>query len=360
LLDRGAWVIATTHYTELKAFAHDTEGLTNASVEFNADTLAPTYRLLIGLPGKSNALSIALRLGLDPDVVADARQMVDTGQLEMENLVAGLQADRQNAESILANAESDRQEARRLRTELEQRLRLVEDERREIIRRSRREAESELADLRARLREAALTLQRQDRSHGELAAVAQAIETAGRQVFAKPLPGAPPVELPTIPGPPRGGVLAVGDVVRITSLNQEGRVGAILNDGANLEVQLGNFKLRAAKDDVEWLGRPRSDATAGIDYTVPTMWNTDQRAIPDLQLDMRGWRAEQVVPELERYLNDAYMSGLPTVRLVHGKGTGVLRQVVRDYLAKTRLVDRFEIADAREGGEGATVAHIAL
>ena len=360
LLVSGAWTIATTHYTELKAFAHDTQGLTNASVEFNSETLAPTYRLLIGLPGKSNALAIARRLGLDDDVVEDARQMVDTGQLEVENLVAGLQADRQNAEQILAGAESERKEARRLRTELEQRLKNVEDERREIIRRSRREAEAELADLRARLREAAVILQRQDRSRGELATVAEAIEVAGRQVFAKPLPGAPTPSLPSIQGPRHRGPLGIGDAVRINSLNQEGRVTGLLNDGDQVEVQLGNFKLKAAKDDVEWIDRPATDKQTGYDYTSPTMWNTAQRSIPELQLDMRGWRAEQVVPELDRYLNDAYMSGLPTVRIVHGKGTGVLRQIVRDYLARTRLIDRFEVAEAREGGEGATVAHLAL
>ncbi|HLZ09282.1 MAG TPA: Smr/MutS family protein, partial [Chloroflexota bacterium] len=346
--------------TELKAFAHDTAGLTNASVEFNSETLAPTYRLLIGLPGKSNALAIALRLGLDGDVVADARQMVDTGQLDVENLVAGLQADRQTAEETLARAETERKEAQRLRAELEQRLRRVEDERRDIIRQSRREAEAELADLRGRLREAAAALQRHDRSRDELVAVSEAVETAGRQVFAKPLPGAAPASLPTIQGPARVGALTVGDAVRVRSLGQEGKISAILNDGENVEVQLGNFKLRAAKTDVEWLAGPSADSSAPFDYNSPTIWNTSQRAIPEMQLDMRGWRAEQVVPELDRYLNDAYMSGLPTVRIVHGKGTGVLRQIVRDYLAKTRLIDRFEVAEPREGGEGATVAHLAL
>jgi len=125
-------------------------------------------------------------------------------------------------------------------------------------------------------------------------------------------------------------------------------------------VQLGNFKLRTTRDDLEWISRRAEERTASESYAGPTIWNFSQRASPGLQLDLRGWRAEQVVPELERYLNDAYMSGLPSVRIVHGKGTGVLRQVVREHLAKTRLVDQFEGADTRDGGEGVTVAHLAL
>src|SRR5581483_9057164 len=136
LLDRGAWVIATTHYTELKAFAHDVSGMINASVEFDPETLAPTYRLQIGLPGKSNALAIAGRLGLDPTVLADARGMLDTGQIEVENLVAGLQAERKRADETLADAEAERQAARRMREDLVNRLRAIEDERREILRRA--------------------------------------------------------------------------------------------------------------------------------------------------------------------------------------------------------------------------------
>jgi DNA mismatch repair protein MutS2 len=126
-----------------------------------------------------------------------------------------------------------------------------------------------------------------------------------------------------------------------------------------VEVHIGNFKLKVGTDDVERLGRA-AEVTIPRVATGPTVWNLERREAPPRQLDLRGWRAEQVVPELERYLNDAYMAGLSSVRIVHGKGTGVLRQVVRDYLASTGLVSQFETADQREGGEGATVAHLAL
>jgi DNA mismatch repair protein MutS2 len=361
LLDSDAWVIATTHYTELKAFAHDTPGMTNASVEFNAETLAPTYRLDIGLPGKSNALAIAGRLGLDPSVLADARGMLDSGQIQVENLVAGLQAERRRADEILAEAETERQSARRLREDLVERLRRIEDERRDILRKARRDAEVELADLRAQLRQAAAALQRQSAAgRGELVAAAQAVEAAGRQVLVKPLPGTVHVDVPSVQAPTGTGPWGIGDTVRVMSLDQEGRITSLFGDGDSVEVQLGNFKLRTSRDDVEWLSRSGDAATVTAYPSGPSIWSTSQRAVPELQLDLRGWRAEQVAPELDRYLNDAYAAGLPSVRIVHGKGTGVLRQVVREHLAKTRLVDRFELADQRDGGEGVTIAWLAL
>ncbi|HLH73136.1 MAG TPA: endonuclease MutS2 [Chloroflexota bacterium] len=359
LLNRGAWVIATTHYSELKAFAHDTPGMTNASVEFNPETLTPTYRLQIGLPGRSNALAIAARLGLERTILDEAERLLDPGQIQVENLLEGIHAERRRAEQTLAALEAERQDIARIRAELVRRLDHIEEERRELLRRARQEAENELADLRAQLRQAAAVLQRTERSRGELVAAAQALEAASRQMAR---PAAMPSRLPGLPSLPRpagAGRVAVGDRVRVRSLERDGEVVAILDDGAAVEVHIGNFKLKVGTDDVERLGRA-AEVTVPRVATGPTVWNLERREAPPRQLDLRGWRAEQVVPELERYLNDAYMAGLSSVRIVHGKGTGVLRQVVRDYLASTGLVSQFETADQREGGEGATVAHLAL
>jgi DNA mismatch repair protein MutS2 len=362
LLDRGAWVIATTHYTELKAFAHDVDGMINASVEFDPETLAPTYHLQIGLPGKSNALAIAARLGLDPEVVDNAGQMLDAGQVQVENLLAGIHAERRRAEEMLTALEAERKTVQRVRAELEQRLRGIDDERREVLRQARRDAEAELAELRAQLRHAATLLQRQDRSRGELTAAAQALESAGRQMLAKPVRGTPVLpDIPTIHHSSTERPLAVGDWVRVLSLGREGQITGLAADGSTIEVQAGNFKLRVGPHDVE-----RTEARQPVEVATASaplgrsIWNLEARTMPERQIDMRGWRAEQVVPELEQYLNDAYMTGLRSVRIVHGKGTGVLRQVVRDYLAGSPMVDRFEAADARDGGEGVTIAHLAV
>ncbi len=362
LLDRGAWVIASTHYTELKAFAHDVDGMVNASVEFDPVTLAPTYRLQIGLPGKSNALAIAARLGLDPDVLADAGRMVDEGQVQVENLLAGINAERQRAEDLLSTLEGERKMVQRVRAELEQRLRAIDDERREVLRQARREADAELAELRAQLRRAASLLQRQERSRSELAEVSRAIEEAGRQALAKPTRAV--ASLPDLPAsrqPSVGRPLAVGDWVRLLSLGREGQITGLIADGSVVEVQVGNFKLRAALHDVERTAASSPATAAAGGYTTGrSVWSLESRPVPEHQIDLRGWRAEQVGPELEQYLNDAYMARLPNVRIVHGKGTGVLRQVVREHLAESSLVERFEAAEPRDGGEGVTIAHLAV
>lgn len=358
LLAKGSWVIATTHYTELKAFAHDTEGMINASVEFDSETLAPTYRLQIGLPGKSNALAIAARLGLDPEVLTDAGRMVDTGQIQVENLLAGIQAERQRADELSQALDAERREAARIRRELEQRLRNIESERREVLHRARREIEQDLATVRAQLRQAAALAQRQERNRVEILSTAHALEATARQALNKPLPSASAVaDLPTVEPISLPATLVAGDRVRLISLDQEAQINAI--DGDTVEVLLGNFKLRVGRDEIEWVGKPDKEAERSI-ARGPSIWNLSQRSAPGLQLDLRGWRADQVGPELERYLNDAYMSGMRTVRIIHGKGTGVLRQVVREHLAASALIENFESADPRDGGDGATVAYLAV
>jgi DNA mismatch repair protein MutS2 len=331
--------------------------LTNASVEFDSETLAPTYRLQIGLPGKSNALAIAGRLGLEPDLLADASSMVDSGQIQVENLLAGIQLERQRADVLRDEAEVERREVARVRRELEERLRNIEQERRDVLRRARREAEIELAELRAKLRQAAAAVQRSDSTRAELLSTAHTLENAARKTLAKPGTGTAVAGLPTLRASSAPPSFAVGDRVRLHALNQEARIAGI--EGDTLEVMLGNFKTRVNRDEVEWIGRGR-ETVAGPATTGASVWKVGVRESPGMQLDLRGWRAEQVIPELERYLNDAYLSGLRTVRIVHGKGTGVLRQVVREYLEGTSLVENFETADVREGGDGATVAYLAV
>ncbi|MGH2460035.1 MAG: Smr/MutS family protein, partial [Chloroflexota bacterium] len=336
--------------------------MTNASVEFDPVTLAPTYRLRIGLPGKSNALAIAARLGLDAGVLADAGQLIDEGQVQVENLLEGINAERQRADETVATLESERKTVQRVRAELEQRLRGIDDERREVLRQARRDADAELAELRAQLRRAAGVLQRQERSRGELAEVSRALEVAGRQALAKParavaaLPDLPETRRPTIARP-----LAVGDWVRLLSLGREGQVTGLAADGSAVEVRVGSFKLRAAVHDVEPTAARQVAEVATPGYSAsPSIWSLESRPMPERQIDMRGWRAEQVGPELDQYLNDAYLARLPNVRIVHGKGTGVLRQVVREHLADSPMVERFEAAEPRDGGEGVTIAHLAV
>jgi len=345
LLAAGPLVIATTHYSEVKAFAYATEGVENASVEFDVATLAPTYRLTIGVPGRSNALAIARRLGMPLQIIEQASSYVDPEEVRADSLLEDIR--RKQVEAAEA-----RQRAADAETEIGQLRRMVSRELREaeIARQSAKdealaEAEAELAEVRQLLRR----LQRDrdsvavTRDHVEQRR--QEVEQAGESIreFRRK---STPVRRPQQGERP----IRVGDRVFVLSLNQEGDVVEV--DGDFAEVQLGTLKLRHPISGLKHVGKSRATEQER------TVFKPQRVEFVPMELDIRGNRAAEVEGMLDRYLDDAYRSGLPQVRIIHGKGTGALRQVVRDYLNNSPIVARHELAGAAEGGEGATVAYM--
>ncbi|HZU19100.1 MAG TPA: endonuclease MutS2 [Candidatus Dormibacteraeota bacterium] len=346
LLDRRVPTVATTHYSELKAFAHEREGAVNASVAFDLETLSPTYRLEIGLPGRSNALAIAERLGLDPRILRGARRHLGTAGVRMEGLLEDLEAERAAVEEErrrlgLALAEVERQRAaleeerRRLQAEREGVLEEVRARARSEV----KEALEELAGIRARARlapsEAEVeTLRRRARELAERLA---------------PAPGrVPRVAAPSPHGPP-----AVGDTVRVRSLGHTGEVLGLSPDG-QAEVRLGAFRVRVGLADLERVAAP---AAPGPEPAVVRPRLEGRPAVP-YQIDVRGRRVEEALLELESRLNDAVLAGMPGLRIVHGKGTGALRAAVRAHLVHHPLVESCEPAPPPEGGDGVTVVRL--
>ncbi len=359
LLEHHVTAIATTHYSELKAFAHERAGVANASVEFNVETLSPTYRLSIGLPGRSNALAIAARLGLPEAIIADARDFLGTAGVEMESLLEGIQADRRAAADERyqlsmerAEAEHQRREAQRAREEAaEERARILNEARAE----ARRELESlraEIARLRATARAPELT--RETLESTRTAAAALETRTAPlperRKRRARPQDGEDESEEPI------AGEIAVGDTVRVLSMDQRGEVVGLSPARGEAEVQLGALKLRVSLGDLRRLSRRQARAVGAGELPAVTRPTLAEREPPALQLDLRGTHIEEALPTIDQYLNDAYLSGMPSVRILHGKGTGALRQAIRQQLAHHPLVRSYEAAATREGGEGVTVA----
>jgi DNA mismatch repair protein MutS2 len=356
LLERGIASVATTHYSELKAFAHEQPGVANASVEFDVDTLSPTYRLSIGLPGRSNALAIAARLGLPEPIITQARDFLGSAGVEMESLLEGLQADRRAAADERYHLSMERAEAEHLRRELQREHEELEDERVRILNdaraQARREVEalqSELARMRADVRQARITPEQLD----DLRSGARALDERTAPIVPRRRRAATPpdVEQP-LPGP-----LAVGDTVRVRSMGQRGELTSLPNARGEAEVQLGALKLRVPATDLERLSRRQ--VRAADERPALSLPSLVEREMPDMQLDLRGSRVEEVLPAVDRYLNDAYLSGMPAVRILHGKGTGALRQAVRDQLAHHPLVKSYEAAPNAEGGDGVTVATLA-
>lgn len=355
LLERGVLGVMTTHYAELKAFAYATPGVQNGSVEFDVETLAPTYRLTIGLPGRSNALAIAARLGLEASLVERARTTMAREDAQVEDLLAAIHREREASAEDLKRAEELRADAEKYRDRLAAEMREFEQQREEAWRTAREELDAEFREARGQLRRLrdefrSVTISRQWLEEAEQ----RLSETRERATAAPPEPkkAPPPPPATSLPRP-----LQVGDQVLVRSVGLMGEILTIDEDEQAADVQVGGFRMRAALDE---LRREKQDAAEPFRRTTAER-RSSLPVVPDvpLTLDMRGWRASEVAGRLDRYLNDAYMAGMPFVRIVHGKGTGALRQVVRQAITGHPLVTSFS-GGGSDGGEGVTVVHLAV
>ena len=353
LKNRGVTTLVTTHHPELKVYGVETPGVRNASVEFDLETLRPTYRLIVGLPGRSNALAIAERLGLSQDIINDARGLVATGTLAADDLLDEIQRTRADIRQEHEQIDNLRAQLSMQSDALQARLDKIEDERRDVIRAARRHAEDDLADFNKELRK----MRNELRSAGMPAAAINALQAAAEKMASwtnAPLDGEDEVQqLEDVDWSPR-----IGDTVFIETLNAEGVIVEL--DGKAAQVQVGALRVRSSYRDMR--KRSRSEKRAlergharqyqPVDALPPATKS------PGMELDIRGRRVEEALEILDRYINAAYMSGLPFGRIVHGKGTGRLRQAVREFLREHALVSKVTQGGSNEGGAGVTVVHM--
>ncbi|MGI8484882.1 MAG: endonuclease MutS2 [Thermomicrobiales bacterium] len=350
LLRKKAMVIATTHYSEVKAYAYATRGVENASVEFDVQTLSPTYRLTIGIPGRSNALAIATRMGMPKGIVAEAEGYLDPGEGRTEELIDDIRERREEITRELERTRMAEEEARMLRRRAAQSLREAEEIRRNARDEAIAEVERELATVRTSLREAERARTIAPRASApassvpvaNLREVEQHLRTVEKR-SARPVTPQPRLQAPRM--------LRKGDRARILSLDQEGEV--LFVDAGGAQIQMGSLKTRQPLSNLERVGRSREDKEEErARIVIP-----ERESVP-IEIDLRGLRAEEIPPLVERYVQDAYLMGMPFVRIIHGKGTGALRQAVREELRRSPVVARNEAAGSTEGGEGATLAHL--
>jgi len=350
LLERGATTFVATHYPELKTFAHSTEGVVNASLEFDIKTLRPTYKLTLGLPGRSNALLIAQRLGLDEKLIAVAKSEISPDDLRADKLLDDIRKERNRTSRAGDKLDKARAKLESQSKELEKRLEKIEDERREVLAKARAEGELEVAvlkqnmeSLRQQLKRASQPLQAIKTVEEKLAVIEEKIEA--------------PVErkkeerkLPVISNQS----LKLGERVTVSTLKADGIVTAIGESDA--EVQIGSIRLRAKLSDLE-----RKTNQPIIDDRPQTIVHGPSSTVasPGMEVSLRGKMVEDGLDELEQYLEKAYAAGLPFVRIVHGKGAGKLREAVREHLKKHPYISSFEEAKDNEGGAGVTIAKLA-
>jgi DNA mismatch repair protein MutS2 len=347
-LSQGTMTVATTHYTELKALAHATEGLENAALDVDPVTMAPTYHLTVGIPGGSNALVTASRLGLPEEIVTRARHMLSQSTQEIEALLTHLVTEQKDVESLRHSLEKELREAEQNDADLQNKLRQLEEDRRKIIKETREKIVHEAAELQMKIREAAAEL-RKEKSRERIERAKKALAEAQEQLDAGVWQARPAVETAGVEA--ESGPITVGDTVWLKDAGVPATVISVSEERGLVEVQAGKVKMTLRLDSVE-----KRIPAIGEAKTGGALIRREMRKFRvSLELDLRGKRAEEVEPLLESYLNEASLCGLSRVRIIHGIGTGTVRQIVRETLASHPLVTSFQPGEQGEGGDGVTI-----
>lgn len=353
LVDRRVTTMVTTHHPELKIYSVETPGVRNASVEFDLNTLRPTYRLIVGLPGRSNALAIAKRLGLAEFIIEDARGMVAMEDLVADDLLDEIHRTRETMRQQNAELVALRTEVQEQRDTLQARIDKIEDERRDILNTARRNAETELSDLQRDLKR----LRNELRTAGLPLETVRAIGLAADRLMQQTNAPLQPVLQPVKEDP--SWKPHIGDTVWLSTLNIEGNVVEI--SGTEAMVKVGNLRVRAELSELQ-----KREASVKRQMKRGQVRQLDESETvyargksPGLELDLRGQRVDVALQAVDKYVDAAYNAGLPFGRIIHGKGTGALRKAIRDQLDGHKLIASFETAHPNEGGDGVTVIHLA-
>ena len=348
----GAKVATTTHYAELKLYAMRTAGVINASCEFNVETLQPTYRLLIGIPGKSNAFAISRRLGLDEKIIEDAHSMVSQNDVNFEDVLTQLEQQRQQMEQAKVEAERLRMETEKQKEKSDEYYAQIKAERDKAVQQARKEAQyiiedarrtannvyEELKQLRKQANDGAFV----EGSNEKQAALRRSLNEAEGKLREKQ-------EVRQRPAASRA--IRVGDTVELLKFGSKATVLAINKDGS-YQLQAGIMKVNAKPDEVYLLeNETQAKAKKLMEGKV-----RDLKSAAQPELDIRGMAVDEALPVLDNFLDAAYMGNLPNARIIHGKGTGVLRKAVQDELRRCKYVKSFRLGVYGEGEDGVTIA----
>ena len=368
LHERGIRAMATTHYSELKVYAMNTPGVINASCEFNVETLQPTYRLLIGVPGKSNAFAISKKLGLSEEIIEAAREQLSQETQNMEDILADLEEKRIKIQREQEEISALRQSIAREQKEIKNKEKLLEDRRQKILEKANEEARDILADAK-KTADAAISELRKTGRGGDMASM-ERTRSALREQVVKKNEKLARVQEEAPAGKLRASDLHVGDKVRVIPMGLTGVVTSLPDAGGKVGVRCGIMNSKAALSDLALIeedafGNPvkkntRSsmkkafeNAGGAGNQQRDLDFSRNQAISPELNL--LGKTTDEALNELDKYLDDARMSHLTSVRIVHGKGTGALRKAVHNYLRKQKWVKSYRLGDFGEGDAGVTI-----
>ncbi|CAM3946700.1 endonuclease MutS2 [Mesobacillus thioparans] len=341
----GARVIATTHYPELKAYGYNRDGVINASVEFDVETLSPTYKLLIGVPGRSNAFEISKRLGLKDTVIETARSYISADSNEVENMIASLESSRKQAERDRDEAHQLLKDAENLHSDMQKQMAEYYQKKDELAEKAKVKAASIVEKAKDEAEEVIRELRKLRLEKGAEIKEHELIDAKKRLSDATP-------ELNQVKNAgkakPAKHEFKPGDEVNVLTFGQKGHLLERVN-AKEWQVQIGILKMKVKESDMEFINTPKPVETKPI----ATVKGKDFHV--GLELDLRGERYEDALMRVEKYIDDALLASYPRVNIIHGKGTGALRQGVQEYLRNHRSVKKIRFGDAGEGGTGVTV-----
>lgn len=347
---QGIYTIATTHYSELKTFAYTTKGVENAAVEFDVETLSPTYRVIMGLPGKSNAFEIARRLGLSSTIIEEARERLTRDELQVEQLIEGLRDTRAHLEEQEYQLHLDQVQLDRQKEEYKERLQELQEKEREVLKKAHEEARELLRETREQMKNLLQRVKEEqgragDRLEGEMNRELKEKNTRLEEGLAafqvqeekKPLTQ-----------------VAVDEEVYISSLKCQGRVLDLLDGEEGVVVQAGRMRVVASPRDLYPVKTPAEKRESA---PISQVKRTKRESI-STRLDLRGLRAHEALSRTDKYLDDAYLAGLKEVEIIHGKGKGALREVINQLLQGHYHIQSYQAGGPGEGGDGVTLARL--
>lgn len=348
---RGTKTVATTHYSELKIYALSTPGVSNACCEFSVETLRPTYRLLIGIPGKSNAFAISSKLGLSDDIIEEAKEYIGSNDQSFEDVISGLEEKRLAMEAEKRQIEEYKAEIETLKKRLAEKYDRLDNARERILREANEEARDILQKAKDYADETIKKFNKWGMSgnnremEAERAALREQLGEKDKKLAVRKKMNQNPAE---------NKELKVGDTVLVLSFNLEGKVLTPPNAKGELTVQMGVMQTQVNQKDIQWIGREKKEE--------PERKNTQSGKIKmskamtiRTDLNLIGKRVDEAMPELDKYLDDAYLSHLSQVTIIHGRGTGALKDAVHAHLKRTKYVKSYRLGAFGEGDQGVTI-----
>lgn len=354
LHERGIRVMATTHYSELKVYALSTPGVENASCEFSVETLQPTYRLLIGVPGKSNAFAISSKLGLPDYIIDKAKEQISAEAESFEDVISRLEAERIAMEKEKQDLENYRREAAELKKKLEMRQDKLNSQKERILQEANEQAHTILRDAKEyadqtmkdfqKFGKEAISTREMEEKRAELRKKMAKAEKGMSTQKAAPAAG-------QAPDPKK---LRLGDMVKVLSMNLKGTVSSLPDHKGFLFVQMGIIRSKVHISDLRLIDEPVIQSEK-LSRTSQGKIRMAKSASVGIEINLLGKTVDEAIAELDKYLDDAYIAHLPSVRIVHGKGTGALRKGIHNYLRRLKIVDNFHLASFGEGDAGVTI-----